>query len=265
MGSHGGATAEGQAAILASYGITEENVGEIVKNYDLVVDCVDRIDTRYILNDECRIQKKDLVSASSLRWEGQVHVIPSEGPCYRCMFPEAKTGCVMDCSRGGVLGSICGVIGSLQATEAVKLIVGIERKNKFITFNGITGTYHRFQKEFSRCSLCLETKKPFTIAEKIPSEKRIDWKTIISFPSRYTVLDIREPDHFRMFRYKGSRNCIPEDISDEYARNKSEDKITAIVCYRGITSEKIVKEWEKKDVLSVADGIESLMRLAGIP
>jgi len=91
-----------------------------------VVDGTDNFPTRYLINDACVITKKPLVSGAILRFEGQViTIIPGEGPCYRCLFEEPPpAGLVPSCQEAGVLGVLCGVIGSLQATEVLKLIIG---------------------------------------------------------------------------------------------------------------------------------------------
>src|SRR5579862_2108824 len=107
--------------------LTSENALEILKDYDIVVDGTDNFPTRYLVNDACVILKKPNVYGSIFRFEGQVTVFAYEGgPCYRCLYPEPPPpGLVPSCAEGGVLGVLPGTIGLLQATEAVKLILGI--------------------------------------------------------------------------------------------------------------------------------------------
>src|SRR5882724_1621557 len=107
--------------------LTSENALEIIKDYDLVVDGTDNFPTRYLVNDACVILKKPNVYGSIFRFEGQATVFAYQGgPCYRCLYPEPPPpGLVPSCAEGGVLGILPGIIGLIQATETVKLILGI--------------------------------------------------------------------------------------------------------------------------------------------
>ncbi len=106
--------------------LAPQNVFEIFEEYDLIVDGSDNFPTRYLVNDACVLQGKPYVYGSVFRFEGQVSVFASKtGPCYRCLYPQPPPpGLAPDCAEGGVLGVLPGVIGTLQATEAVKLIIG---------------------------------------------------------------------------------------------------------------------------------------------
>ena len=106
--------------------LTSENALEIISGYDMVVDGTDNFPTRYLVNDACVILKKPNVYGSIFRFEGQATVFATEGgPCYRCLYPEPPPpGLVPSCAEGGVLGILPGIIGLVQATEAVKLILG---------------------------------------------------------------------------------------------------------------------------------------------
>jgi rhodanese-related sulfurtransferase len=107
--------------------LTSENAFEIFKDYDIIVDGTDNFPTRYLVNDACVLLGKPNVYGSIFRFEGQVTVFAYEGgPCYRCLYPEPPPpGLVPSCAEGGVLGILPGVIGLIQATETVKLILGI--------------------------------------------------------------------------------------------------------------------------------------------
>ena len=102
------------------------NALEILKDYDLIVDGTDNFPTRYLVNDACVLLGKPYVWGSIFRFEGQVSVFwADQGPCYRCLYPEPPPpGMVPSCAEGGVLGVLCATIGSIQATEAVKLLIG---------------------------------------------------------------------------------------------------------------------------------------------
>ena len=106
--------------------LTSENALDIIKDYDMVIDGTDNFPTRYLVNDACVLLKKPNVYGSIFRFEGQATVFAYEGgPCYRCLYPEPPPpGLVPSCAEGGVLGILPGMIGIVQATEAVKLILG---------------------------------------------------------------------------------------------------------------------------------------------
>ncbi|HEX4389559.1 MAG TPA: molybdopterin-synthase adenylyltransferase MoeB [Steroidobacteraceae bacterium] len=101
------------------------NVRSLLSGYDVVLDGSDRLATRYLLNDACVLAGLPLVSAAIHRFEGQLFTYRPGGPCYRCIFPEAPDGLVANCAEAGVLGVLPGVLGTLQATEAIKLITGV--------------------------------------------------------------------------------------------------------------------------------------------
>jgi molybdopterin/thiamine biosynthesis adenylyltransferase/rhodanese-related sulfurtransferase len=107
--------------------LTRENARGIVGDYDVVVDGTDSFVARYLVNDACVLEGKPNVHASIHRFEGQLTVLGApEGPCYRCLHPEPPTpGSVPNCAEGGVLGVLPGLLGSLQATEALKLLLGV--------------------------------------------------------------------------------------------------------------------------------------------
>jgi len=107
--------------------LTSENALEIMRDYDIVIDGTDNFATRYLTNDACVLLGKPNVYGSIYRFEGQSSVFATEdGPCYRCLYPEPPPpGLVPSCAEGGVLGVLPGIIGSLQANEALKLALGI--------------------------------------------------------------------------------------------------------------------------------------------
>ena len=107
--------------------LDSSNALDIIKDYDLVVDGTDNFPTRYLVNDACVLLHKPYVWGSIFRFEGQASVFwADKGPCYRCLYPEPPPpGMVPSCAEGGVLGVLCATIGSIQATEAVKLLTGV--------------------------------------------------------------------------------------------------------------------------------------------
>ena len=124
------------------------NVREIFAQYDLLLDGSDRLSTRYLVNDACVILGLPLVSAAIHRFEGQVMTyIPDRGPCYRCAFPQAADGMVANCAEAGVLGVLPGVLGILQATEAIKLITGIGEPltGRLLTYDALDMRFSEFR------------------------------------------------------------------------------------------------------------------------
>ena len=124
------------------------NVRAVFKDYDLVLDGTDRLATRYLVNDACVILGLPLVSAAIHRFEGQIMTyVPGRGPCYRCVFPQAPEGGVANCAQAGVLGVLPGVLGTLQATEAIKLITGVgdPLTGRLLTYDALEMRFHEFR------------------------------------------------------------------------------------------------------------------------
>ncbi len=107
--------------------LDESNIAEVISGYDLVLDGTDNFATRYLVNAACVRAKTPLISAAMSQWEGQISVYDpaNGGPCYQCVFPEAPAdGLAPSCSQAGVMGALAGVMGSMMAGEAIKLITG---------------------------------------------------------------------------------------------------------------------------------------------
>ncbi len=106
--------------------VNEENIRDLIREYDFVIDASDNFETKFIINDACVREGIPFVHAGVIRFQGQLMTyVPGQGPCYRCIFQEPPPeGAVLPASRAGVMGAACGVIGSLQAMEAVKYVLG---------------------------------------------------------------------------------------------------------------------------------------------
>lgn len=126
--------------------LTRENARGIVSDYDVVIDGTDSFATRYLINDACVLERRPLVQASVHRFEGQLSVFATaDGPCYRCLHPEPPpAGSVPNCAEGGVLGVLPGLLGTLQATEALKLLLGIgtSMAGRLLLVDALTMRFH---------------------------------------------------------------------------------------------------------------------------
>lgn len=145
--------------------ITYDNILNMIKNYDFVIDCTDRFESKFLINDACVLAKKAYSHAGVVKFEGQAMTyVPGKGPCLRCLLekvpPRQET---MTCSQSGVLGAVTGVLGSVQALEAVKYILGIGEllTGKIFTFNGLSMKINviNIPKANKLCGVCGE--KPF--------------------------------------------------------------------------------------------------------
>ncbi len=144
--------------------LSSENIMEIIKEYDIVVDGSDNFPTRYLVNDACVLTQKALIFGAFFQYEGQAMVIkPGEGPCLRCIFPSPPPpGLVPSCQEAGVLGALAGVIGLIQATETLKLILGIGEPliGKFLLFDALRMELSKFDaRRDKNCPVCGENPK----------------------------------------------------------------------------------------------------------
>lgn len=142
--------------------ISADNASAIIADYDVVIDGTDNFPTRYLLNDACALAGKPLVFGSVYRFEGHVSVFDAQrGPCYRCLFPEPPAPEHMpSCAEGGVLGVLPGIIGSMQATQALLLILGIGEplRGRLLTLDALTMRVREFTlPKNPDCPLCGDT------------------------------------------------------------------------------------------------------------
>ena len=140
---------------------TSDNALDIVEGYDLIIDCTDNFPTRYLVNDACVMLGIPNVYGSIFRFDGQMSVFDAqEGPCYRCIFPEPPPpGLVPSCAEGGVLGVLPGTVGTLQATEALKLLLGIgaSLKGRMLLYNALDLSFDFIKlRKNPECKVCSE-------------------------------------------------------------------------------------------------------------
>lgn len=206
--------------------ISSENAIGILKDYDVVIDGTDNFPTRYLVNDACVLLNKPNIYGSIFRFEGQATVfVPRKGPCYRCLYPEPPPpGMVPSCAEGGVLGILPGVIGVIQATEAVKLIVGQGEPlmGRLLLYNALDMTFRTLKlRRDKNCPVCGD--RP-TVTQLIDYEafcglKRGEGKQAVTIPEitvfelkakmdrkdDFVLLDVREPFEYEIAKIPGSR------------------------------------------------------------
>ncbi len=141
--------------------VTSENILEIIRDYDIIVDGSDNFPTRYLVNDACVLAKKPLSHGGIFRFDGQaISILPGEGPCYRCLFPEPPPpGLVPSCQEAGILGVVAGVIGTIQANEVLKYILGLGDLliGKLLVFNALDSSFRQVKvPRDSSCPVCGE-------------------------------------------------------------------------------------------------------------
>lgn len=152
--------------------LTSKNILDVIKDYDIIIDGSDNFPTRYLVNDACVLLGKPLVHAGILKFDGQATtIIPNQGPCYRCIFPEPPpAGFVPSCQEAGILGVVAGVLGIIQATEAIKYIlkIGENLVGQLLIFNALEMSFRKVKmKKNPNCSICGENP---TIRELIDYE-----------------------------------------------------------------------------------------------
>lgn len=206
--------------------LTSENALEIIGPYDIVVDGTDNFPTRYLTNDACVLLKKPNVYGSIFRFEGQASVFAPElgGPCYRCLYPEPPPpGMVPSCAEGGVLGVLPGIIGCIQATEIIKLVLGKGEPliNRLVLYSALDMKFRELKlRPDPKCPICGENP---TISELIdyqefcgigldsgeseahPDEVSIqDMKRAVDNPDEdVALLDVREYDEVEIAKIDG--------------------------------------------------------------
>jgi len=226
------------------------NVREIFSQYDLVLDGTDRFATRYLTNDACVLLGKPLVSAAIHRFEGQaLTYVPLRGPCYRCLFPEPPTeGLVPNCAEAGVLGVLPGVLGTIQATEAIKLITGVGELliGRLLTYDALAMNFNEFK--FSRrddCAVC-GIHPSISEPQDAPELCSVDnLKDIQRWSARelhaqlhkaeISLIDVREPHEFQAGNLTGSIN-IPVAKLAQRLGGFSRTRTHVFVCRSGARS-----------------------------
>ena len=264
--------------------LTSHNALEIVKDYDIVIDGTDNFPTRYLVNDACVLLGKTNVYGSIFKFEGQASVFAPQlgGPCYRCLYPEPPPpGFVPSCAEGGVLGILPGVIGVIQATEAVKVITGQGEPliGRLMLYNSLKMTFKELKlRKDPQCPIC--GKNP-TIKELIDYQEfcgmpspaspqkseeselqevsPVDVKMKLDSKKDFFLLDVREPSEYEIARIEGSTLIPLGELPHRLDELKSyQEKEIVVHCKFGGRSAKaceILKGHGFKNVWNMYGGI----------
>jgi adenylyltransferase/sulfurtransferase len=262
--------------------LMSENALEILKDYDIVADGTDNFPTRYLVNDACVLTGKPNVYGSVFRFDGQASVFATrEGPCYRCLYPEPPPpGLVPSCAEGGILGILPGLVGVIQATEAIKLILGkgepligrlllIDalamrfreiklRKNPNCPVCGPNPTVTRLIDYQQFCGIAPETPQEQAVKNGIPQISVKELKQRIDAGEDLFILDVRQPFEYQIANIGGK--LIP--MSEVPSRLAEIDRNREIVvhCKLGISSQRVAEFLAQAgyaNVKSLAGGIRA--------
>lgn len=267
-------------------GITPENALSIFAAYQVIIDGTDRFSSRYLNNDAAFFARRPLVYGSVYKFEGQVAVFDSArgGPCYRCLFPEAPPeGSVPGCGEAGVLGALCGVIGSLQALEAIKLIldIGEPLRGRLLAYDALRPNFQTLALPRNpHCPLCGEAPSILTLAEapapempKRPTVARIapgaEFPPEVSVieaaqlrqtsPDDTQIIDVRESYELDICRLPGARHIPMREIPAQFSTLPT-DKHLLILCHAGSRSRRVtefLRDRGLKAVSNIAGGIDA--------
>ena len=169
--------------------VDASNIRELIRDYDFIIDGTDNFPAKFLINDACVLEKKPFSHAGIIRFKGQLMTyVPGEGPCYRCVFknPPPKDA-VPTCKQAGVIGAMGGVIGSLQAMEAIKYLIGVGEllTGYLLTYDALTMEFHKIKlpKDTHNCAVCGDHP---TILEPIDYEQEVCEETAGRFDAPRT-------------------------------------------------------------------------------
>jgi len=241
--------------------LSSENALEIFKDFDVIVDGTDNFPTRYLVNDACVLMGKPNVYGSIFRFEGQASVFwAKEGPCYRCLYPEPPPpGLVPSCAEGGVLGILPGAIGTIQATETVKLILGIGEPlvGRLLLYDALGMSFREMKlRKDPNCPVCGENPSVTELidyqefcgipqanaqatADEVPEITVQELKKRLDNGENLLVLDVREPHEYEVANI-GAR-LIPLNELPERLTELDRDVPLAVHCKTGGRSARAVK------------------------
>ncbi len=232
--------------------LNASNAIKIIENYDLVIDGTDNFPTRYLVNDTCILLGKPNVYGSILRFDGQATVfMPGKGPCYRCLFPNMpEKGTVPNCAEAGVLGVLPGVIGSIQATEVIKVLLGIGEPliGRLLTYDALSLSFDEIGIERNKeCMLCGDKPTIISLIDytnwcqlsqpqgNVSELSVFDFSKKLKAGEEFFILDVREDYELAICALQGVVN-IPLNKLKQSVDSIPKDKIIVVVCHMGVRS-----------------------------
>jgi adenylyltransferase/sulfurtransferase len=253
--------------------ISADNALEIIEGYDVVVDGTDNFGTRYLVNDACVLLGVPNAYGSIFRFEGQVSVFATEnGPCYRCLFRQPPpAGAVPNCAEGGVLGVLPGLVGTIQATEAIKLILGIGTPliGQLLLVDALEAQFRRVKiRKDPACPAC-GTREIKELREEVvacatpePAGTVVDIEPeeLAERLARHLpifLLDVREPHEWAICRLEGAR-LAPLGELGRFVDDLPRDREIVVYCKGGVRSAKAVRALQEAGfakVTNLAGGI----------
>jgi sulfur-carrier protein adenylyltransferase/sulfurtransferase len=241
-----------------------ENASDLVARYDIVIDGSDNFPTRYLSNDVCVWARKPNVYGSIYRFDGQSTIFAPhlDGPCYRCLFPDPPApGTIPNCAEAGVLGVLPGIIGLIQATETVKLILGIGEPlvGRLLHFDALKMKFREFKlRPDAQCPVCGDSPtitepidyEAFCGTETAEDEKAVptisvrDLKRKLGQADPVTIVDVREPFEYEIARIEGSKLIPLAELRERLDELEQEKEIVAL-CKSGARSAHAVQLLQK--------------------
>jgi len=232
--------------------LDSSNALDILGSYDVIMDGTDNFPTRYLVNDACVLLGKPNVYASIFRFEGQASVFYArEGPCYRCLYPEPPPpGLVPSCAEGGVLGVLPGIMGSIQAAEAIDLILGKGKPliGRLLLFDALDMSFKELKlRKNPNCSICgtnptvtklIDYEAFCGVAEELSPEFEVTPKQLkawIDQKKGVTIVDVREPWEYEINHIQGSK-LIPLGQLPERVNELSTADQLVLQCHTGARS-----------------------------
>lgn len=261
--------------------LTSENALDIIKDYDMVIDGTDNFPTRYLVNDACVLTGKPNVYGSIFRFEGQATVFAYEGgPCYRCLYPEPPPpGLVPSCAEGGVLGILPGTVGLIQATEAVKLILGIGEPlvGRLLLYDALAMRFRELKlRRNPECPVCgdhptvtklIDYQQFCGVPQQAPAAATtnvgpgeidpVDVKAKIDRGDRFVLIDVREPHEYQICSIPQARLIPLGEVPKRVNELIPADEIV-VHCKSGVRSGKaadFLRQAGFKRVLNMKGGI----------
>ena len=248
--------------------LTNKNALEIISDYDVVVDTSDNFPTRYLVNDACVMLSKPFVYGALHGYEGQVSVFNYErGPTYRCLFPNMpKENEVPNCNEHGVLGIIPGIIGNLQALEAIKVISGVGEvlSGKLLIFDGLGQTYQKIKFKLQPKNLDIKELQDFyewnDPCEFIPTVTAVELQQLLTENAQ--IVDVRSLEEFENFHLPDSIH-IPLNELDTNSSKINFSLPVYLLCQSGKRSETALKQLREQypdsSLLSILGGLNQYL------